>query len=154
MSDSVVIALISTVGGGGAVSIWYKFYREKGKTLRAELASLRQEVDNLRIQIQPNPTPCIWLDRDEKVINYNGSAVTKVFSRLGLVTSTVIGKHISEVLGITDFALAKKAISSPNQLAKSESFMINGKVKADYAVAYVVYNADKKDSILELQLIV
>lgn len=156
LEPAVIVAIVTAVGG-----IITLRYRSHGKTLRQQMKelsddnkALRQEVDNLKIQLAPNQTPCIWVNRNAEVVSFNGSAILKVFSRLGISSTGSYGKKLSDIIGSENTEIIKRAINSPTQSSTAESFIVGGKLTVKFAVAYVIYDNDKKDAVIELQLIV
>ncbi|MFC8008924.1 nitrogen regulation protein NR(II) [Streptomyces cinereoruber] len=127
--------------------------RQEIKELRSNNAMLQKEIDNLKLLLSPNPTPCIWLNQEEEVTYANGAAVARIFSRLGKSAAEIQGKPIAQALGVRDFNLARTALNAPSQIAKEEGFIIGGKIPADIAVVYVVYSQQGDDVMYQLQFI-
>jgi sugar-specific transcriptional regulator TrmB len=152
----VLVAIIGAIGTYIGIR-----YRTHGKTLRDQMKEfqqqnkdLRQEVDNLKIQLSPNQTPCIWVNGNGEIVNFNGSAILKIFTRLSTSSQKLVGKKISDVIGYDNSTIVKQAIESNVQSATSNGFIIGGKLTVKFAVAYVIYDNEKNDAMVELQIVV
>lgn len=153
---AVVVALISAIGAYLGVR-----YRSHGRSLREQMRELREqndelrkEVDNLKIQLSPNQTPCIWVNNKGEIVSFNGSAILKIFTRLELQSQKAYGTKLSGVIGEDNVSIIKEAVKSSSQTSTAKEFIIGGKLTVKFAVAYVIYDNDTQDAVVEVQLIV